>query len=52
MLGRKVLRFCPVKGRRVVCDGLCTVVFSVVSGSEAFHFCLVRTEMLDRLLNC
>ena len=52
MLGKKVLRFCPVKFRRVVCDGLCTVVFSVVAGPESFHICPVRERMLDELLNC
>lgn len=51
LLGRKVVRFCPNLRRRVVCDGLCTVVFSAVVGSEAVHICRVREEALDLALN-
>lgn len=54
MLGRKVLRFCFVKGRKVVCGGLCHVTFSVVSGDAdvAVRICPVLEESLDRLYNC
>jgi hypothetical protein len=50
LLGRKVLRFCPVLGCRVVCDGLCTVVFSVVVGSKG-HLCPVREKAVNIALN-
>ena len=58
MLGRKVLRFCPVKGRKVVCDGLCKVVFSVVDVSRdccsngSVHICAVWEEAFDLAVNC
>lgn len=49
MLGKKVLRLCPVKGRRVLCDGLCKVVFSVV---DDVHICPVWEEWFDLTVNC
>jgi len=48
LLGRKALRKCPVKGHRVVCDGLCKVVFSVV---DVVHVCAVWEEAFDLALN-
>jgi hypothetical protein len=53
LLGRKALRFCFVKCRRVVCDGLCHVTFSVVNGDadKCVHFCPVEEESLDLCLN-
>jgi hypothetical protein len=54
MLGRKVYRFCPVKARKVVCDGLCKVVYSVVVSptEESVHICPVWEEAFDLAANC
>ena len=54
MLGRRVLRFCFVKGRKVVCDGLCRVTFSVVNGDAnvSGHICPVWEEAFDLAVNC
>lgn len=53
MLGRKVLRFCFVKGRKVVCDGLCHVTFSVVNGNGngSVHICPVWEDAFDLAVN-
>lgn len=53
MLGKKVLRFCFVKGRRVVCDGLCRVTFSVVNGDAnvSGKMCSVWEEAFDLAVN-
>jgi hypothetical protein len=53
MLGRKVLRFCFIKGRKVVCDGLCHVTFSVVNGNgaESVHSCAFWEEWFDLTVN-
>jgi hypothetical protein len=53
LLGRKVLRFCFVKGRKVVCAGLCRVTFSVVKGGadECGHMCPVWEETFDSAVN-
>lgn len=53
MLGRKVLRFCFVKGRKVLCDGLCHVTFSVVDAraDKAVHICSVWEEAFDMAVN-
>lgn len=49
LLGRKVLRFCYVKGRKVLCDGLCHVTFSVVDRSDAMavHICALWEDAFD-----
>ena len=49
MLGKKVLRFCLVKNRKVVCDGLCRVTFSV---ENDVHVCAVEVEAFDLAVNC
>ena len=51
LLGRKVLRFCFTKGRKVVCDGLCRVTFSVVNGAESVRMCPVWVEAFDLAVN-
>ena len=48
LLGKKVLRFCSVKGQKVVCDGLCRVAFSVVVSSKV---CPVWEEAFDLAVN-
>jgi hypothetical protein len=53
LLGRRVLRLCFVKGRKVVCDGLCHVTFSVVNGgAESVRMCPVWEEAFDLAVNC
>jgi len=54
LLGKKVLRFCSVKGRKVVCDGLCRVTFSVVNGNAnaSVKVCPVWQEAFDLTVNC
>jgi hypothetical protein len=54
LLGRKVLRFCFVKNRKVVCDGLCHVTFSVVNGNgaKAVHICSLWEDAFDLAMNC
>ena len=47
LICEKVLRLCPSGRRRVVCDGLCTVV-----GLDGVRMCAVRGKALDHALNC
>jgi hypothetical protein len=44
----KKLRLCPVQDRKVVCDGLCKVVFD----DSACHLCPVFVKSFDLALNC
>lgn len=45
---KKKLRLCALQGKKVVCDGLCNVVFD----DDAVHICSVREKALDVALNC
>jgi len=49
LLGKKVLRFCFAKDRKVVCDGLCRVTSSVASDVQ---LCPVEVEAFDLAVNC
>jgi hypothetical protein len=45
----KKLRLCPLQDvRKVVCDGLCKVVFD----NSAVHMCPVFVEAFDDAANC
>ena len=45
----KKLRLCPLQDvRKVVCDGLCKVVFD----NSAVHMCPVFVEAFDDAVNC
>jgi len=44
---KKKLRLCPIQDKKVVCDGLCNVVFD----DDAVHICSMREKTLDAALN-
>ena len=44
---KKKLRLCPLQDKKVVCDGLCNVVFD----DDVAHICSVRERALDVALN-
>jgi len=44
---KKKLRLCPSQDKKIVCDGLCNVVFD----DNVVHICSVREKALDVALN-
>jgi hypothetical protein len=46
-VAEKKLRLCPLQSKKVVCDGLCKVVFD----NSACHLCSVFEESFDSLVN-
>lgn len=44
----KKLRLCPLQSKKVVCDGLCKVVYD----NSVPHLCSVFEESFDLLVNC